>query len=414
MLFLAVFSVIICLQDTVLAGNPKKLISYSLADNRPLKKALGYDEDVYFNFTELSTKYGFLSEEHSVTTEDGYILGVFRIPSTCNTTNGYPVILMHGLLDSSDAWIVAGPKVGLGYILSSNCYDVWAANGRGTAYSRNHVKLDPNKDAEYWNYSFDENGKYDLPAIVDYVINATDKPKVYYVGHSQGTTDFYVMGALRPEYNKKIHLSVSLAPIAYMKHMKSLLLLIIAQQTDLLKDTLDEIGFAEIFGKHQLIHSIVEKVCQIAPEPICGTALSITTGYKHESISSKTLSVAFGHLLAGISSKTLAHFGQLIVSQKFQRYDEGKEGNKVRYGGVKPPEYNLTLVTSPLLLVCGKNDWVSSLEDVNELSARLPNMVEEYVVPDPSWSHNNHLWGVNAPKYVFSKILAYFKEYDLR
>ncbi|CAF4782528.1 unnamed protein product [Pieris macdunnoughi] len=399
---------------SVSASGPKKLLTYSLSDNRPLKKALGYDEDVFFNFTELTSKYGYLTEDHVVTTEDGYILNVFRIPSKCDNTKGYPVILMHGLVDSSDAWILAGPQVGLAYILSDNCYDVWAANGRGNTYSRNHISLDPNKDPEYWNFSFDETGNYDLPAIIDYVTQTTEKPKVYYVGHSQGTTDYFIMASLRPEYNTKIQLSVNLAPIAFMKYIKSPIPIILAQQTEIFKKFLDELGFGEIFAKQQILHHLVEKICQLAPEPICGTGLALTTGYKRDSISERTLSIAFGHLLVGISSKTFSHFGQLIVSKKFQRYDEGKEGNFQRYGTERPPDYNISLVTSPVLLICGINDWVSSLEDVNELSSKLPNMVEEYVVPDPTWSHNNHLWGINAPKYVFNKILSYFRVYDVK
>ncbi|XP_038209047.1 lipase 3-like [Zerene cesonia] len=402
----------IILFPQVFASKQGRILSYSLPESRLLKKAFGYDEDTYLNFTELTQKYDYSSEEHTVTTQDGYNLKVFRIRSKCETAKGYPVILLHGVYDSSDAWILAGPKLGLGYILADNCYDVWAANHRGNTYSRSHVSLNPDTDPEFWNYSFDEHGNFDVPAIIDYVINKTGRPKVYYIGHSQGTTDFFVLGSLRPEYNNKVHLSVHLAPVAWMKYLQSPIPKLLAPQTKLIKTLLDDLGFRELFAKQQILHFILEKLCQIAPEPICGTGLALATGYKHASISPRTIAVAFGHLLVGGSTKTLAHFGQLIYTKKFQRYDEGREGNMIRYGTGKPPDYNLTLVSSPVLLVCGKSDWLSSLADINELSSRLPNLVEEYVVPDPSWSHNNHVWGVNAPKYVFDKILGYFKVYD--
>lgn len=399
---------------TTPAVRPGKLISYSLPDKRPLKKALGYIEDTYLNFTELTNKYGYSTEEHIITTDDGYLLTVFRILSKCDQVLKYPILLVHGIVDTSDAWILTGPKSGLGYVLSNNCYDVWACNLRGNTYSRKHKRLDPDIDPEYWEFSFDENGFYDLPAIIDYVINVTKQTKVYYIGHSQGTTDFFVMGSLRPEYNKKVQLSIHLAPVAWMSKLKSPIAILVAQATKLIKEFLDNLGFAEILGKHQVFHFLTELLCQFAPDAICGTFLALTTGYTQGSISSKNLAVSMGHVLAGVSVKTVAHFGQLIMSGNFQRYDEEKEGNIRRYGTPTPPKYNVSLITSPIVLVCGQNDWLSTSEDIQILNSQLPNLVEKYVVPEPKWSHNNHLWGNYAyvKEFIFNKILDYFKKFS--
>lgn len=35
-------------------------------------------------------------------------------------------------------------------------------------------------------------GKYDIPAAVDYVLNTTGAKDLYYIGHSMGTTMFWV------------------------------------------------------------------------------------------------------------------------------------------------------------------------------------------------------------------------------
>ena len=61
-------------------------------------------------------------------------------------------------------------------------------------------------------------GRYDLPATIDYILNLTNKTDLFYVGHSQGTTQFFVMCSLRPEYNSKIRLMSAFAPVAYMSH----------------------------------------------------------------------------------------------------------------------------------------------------------------------------------------------------
>jgi len=40
--------------------------------------------------------------------------------------------------------------------------------------------------------------------MIDYVLAATGESSLHYIGHSQGTTSFFVMGSLRTEMNAKI------------------------------------------------------------------------------------------------------------------------------------------------------------------------------------------------------------------
>ncbi|XP_045761308.1 lipase 3-like [Maniola jurtina] len=397
--------------NSIPASQRNKLISHALTKNRPVKKPL-YIEDTYLNFTELATKYGYPSEQHTVTTEDGYLLTVFRILPKCPLAQQFPVILGHGVIDSSDTWILTGPKTALGYILSNNCYDVWAVNYRGNIYSRKHLRLDPDKDRAYWEFSFDENGNYDLPAVINYVLSATKKLKVYYVGHSQGSTNFFVMGSLRPDYNEKVRLSVQLAPVAWMKNIKSPVPKIITRQSKEIRTILEEVGFNELFAKHQITHFLSELLCQIAPNELCGTILAFSTGYELGSITSLNLAIAVGHTFVGVSAKTLAHFAQSIDSGQFRRYDEGKFENIRKYGSAKPPRYDVSRITSPIVLMSAKNDWLTPVEDLDILISRLPNLIENYIIPEPSWSHNNLVWGVNATELVFKKILDYFQIFN--
>lgn len=61
---------------------------------------------------------GYPVEDHELTTDDGYILHLFRIPHGINSqqTNRTrpPVLLMHGLFDSSNCYIVLGRDNSLG------------------------------------------------------------------------------------------------------------------------------------------------------------------------------------------------------------------------------------------------------------------------------------------------------------
>lgn len=71
-------------------------------------------------------------------------------------------------------------------------------------------------------FSFHEHGKYDVPAMVDKVLNITGLEKIMYVGHSMGTTSFFTMMALKPQYNDKIISFIALAPAVYMDNMRAL------------------------------------------------------------------------------------------------------------------------------------------------------------------------------------------------
>lgn len=111
------------------------------------------------------------------------------------------------------------------YLLADQGYDVWMGNARGNTYSRRHVKFNPDgwrwQRKEFWSFSWHEIGVFDLPAMIDYVLVQSEKPNLHYIGHSQGTTAFFVMCSQRPEYNEKIIMMNALAPVAYAKHIKS-------------------------------------------------------------------------------------------------------------------------------------------------------------------------------------------------
>jgi len=65
-------------------------------------------------------------------------------------------------------------------------------------------------------------GVYDLPAVIDYTLHYTKQKSLYYVGHSMGSTMFYVLMSMKPEYNAKIQHMVALAPVAFLRNTRSL------------------------------------------------------------------------------------------------------------------------------------------------------------------------------------------------
>lgn len=59
-------------------------------------------------------------------------------------------------------------------------------NARGNSYSKGHVKYSPNgyreEQRKYWNFSWHEIGKYDLPVTIDHILNVTNYSKLHYIG----------------------------------------------------------------------------------------------------------------------------------------------------------------------------------------------------------------------------------------
>lgn len=198
---------------------------------------LGYN-CVFFFKIELIKSHGYPIEQHKdVQTQDGYLLELHRIPyGIKNKNDSRPVVLMmHGILCSSADWVTTGPEKGLAYILAEQGYDIWMGNARGNTWSRKHIKYNPDKSSKFWDFSWHEIGYYDLPAMIDYILEKTGQESLFYVGHSQGTTAFMVMASQRPEYGRKVKMMSALAPIAYMSNVPNIFVQILARFENSLK-----------------------------------------------------------------------------------------------------------------------------------------------------------------------------------
>ena len=94
---------------------------------------------------------------------------------------------------------------------------MWLLNFRGTGYSREHMWLSPDTDPEYWNFSFEEFGSFDLKTSVEFILSKKQAgQKISLLGYSQGTTvSFYALAEDPDFYKDRIDLFVALSPTIY-------------------------------------------------------------------------------------------------------------------------------------------------------------------------------------------------------
>ena len=78
-------------------------------------------------------------------------------------------MLLHGIMDSADSYIVNERNRSTAFILADEGYDVWLPNLRGNKYSRDHATLDPESFA-YWDGIVPFiTAKYDIPAFIEFI-----------------------------------------------------------------------------------------------------------------------------------------------------------------------------------------------------------------------------------------------------
>uniref|UniRef100_A0A182N1Q1 Lipase n=1 Tax=Anopheles dirus TaxID=7168 RepID=A0A182N1Q1_9DIPT len=368
-------------------------------------------DDAHLTTPAIVDKYGYTSEIHNVETEDGYIIELHRIHASPTygpaDSNKLPILLMHGLMGSSADWILIGPEEALPYLLSDRGYDVWLGNARGNRYSRNHTRLSLD-GREFWDFSFHEIGLYDLPTMVDHVLARTGHTQLHYIGHSQGTTVFFVLNALRPEYNGKFRLMQALAPAVFLTNLQNPFLRFLAQHETTALKFVGSMGIFEIKPFPEEMDRLARALCpDFYSRALCLDAMHMMTGDKYHHMSYHGFPMLLRHMPAGCSLKQVAHFGQEVTSGHFRPYDFGAKENRRRYGGSEaPPDYDLAKVSVPVAIFYGLADQLTHPIDVRQLADRLPNLVALNQLPNATFNHMDFLLAGDAKDALYDTIIA--------
>ncbi|XP_059046148.1 lipase 3-like [Achroia grisella] len=351
--------------------------------------------------SQLGILHGKRVESHVVNTKDGYLLTIHRISDTVESSvvnrTSQTVLLHHGLLGSSADWILLGPNKSLPYILSNSGYDVWMTNARGNYYSRGHFTKRVHS-AEFWQFTFQEMGQYDLPAVIDYIrkIKNTSKP-INYIGHSMGATALLVLLSTVPKYNDYLRIAILLAPLVFMANIQGPLKVLTSLSARPPEQLLKIIGEGEFIPSRKIMPWVSSKYCQ-GPKIYCNNPLLFLSGIPQEKAwSTSFIARLLYHVPAGGSTNTILHYGQLAESAKFHSF------------GDISGEFNLSRVSVPIAMFSSSDDWLATVPDVLKLYFSIKSPIDHYIIKGKNLSHTEFVWGSEADTLVFIKVIEFLE-----
>lgn len=167
-------------------------------------------------------QYNIEIEEFEVETEDGFIIDLWHLKHDDNEDGHmHPILMLHGLLQSSGSFASSGRK-SLAYFLHQSNFDIWLGNNRCGFKPKWNKKVLGSDKRKRWDWDMDQMVQYDLKALVQTVLSRSNNEKLTLVSHSQGTTQGF-MGLVNGELlyrngfklSEKVENFVALAPAVY-------------------------------------------------------------------------------------------------------------------------------------------------------------------------------------------------------
>ncbi|XP_066906750.1 lipase 1 [Halyomorpha halys] len=297
---------------------------------------------------ELAERGGYKATNYELITEDGYSIWLHRI----GENSGSPVLIQHGII-------------------------------------------------------FHESGVYDLPAAIDKILEV-HKVKKIFAGHSLGTITFSVMCTIKPEYNNKVEAAMFMSPVVYLKPVNRLppIFRMLAVTKDLLINRISRSGSYDLGLRNKQTARNLNTFCgeQVFTHRMCLSFVGFFARENPKNLNLKDWSNFLLHV-SGTSLKTLVHDLQLSMSDKFQQFDYGSMKNILRYNAMKPPKYDLNLLTTPIGLFWTYNDQFADEKSVKRLERAVPNLLVSWPIEDKTFSHLDMVIGDNANIVLYPYII---------
>ncbi|KAH1022839.1 hypothetical protein HUJ04_012162 [Dendroctonus ponderosae] len=386
--------------------------------------------DTGLNLYQFLDKHGYgFYENHTVVTEDDYVLSLLRIPRGKNesgrTNAPKPVaLLVHGILSTPKDLLVKGDD-SIGFSLAEAGFDVFLMSCRGNRYSLAHRKFSIDS-LPYWNFSWHEVAYYDIPANMDYIAKLTGQSNVSFLGHSQGGTAFVVLAATRPEYRARITSAQLFAPVVYMDRCRIPFFRMAVEIQEQIEDIFRDLQLNKVVLPYNpALLPLVIRLCH-RDSPYLNLCVSLTgiLGPDPEQIDVSKITVLATEYPAGGSFKAVMHYLQVAktgrkpkgVSKKkrfagiFRQYNYRTRNAKM-YNQPNPPMYNLSAINDvPVYVWYGMNDYFCGPSDFKRLISEIPSAIGKQVAY-PRWNHIDFIYARNASDIVYKETIRIMKKY---
>jgi lysosomal acid lipase/cholesteryl ester hydrolase len=277
-------------------------------------------------------------------------------------------------------------------------YDVWMGNNRGNAFSTNHTHL-PTKSKAFWNFTFDEMGRYDLPAMVSAALSIAKRPKLNLIAWSQGNTQTLIAGSdptVGPFLAHKIGLWIALSPVSFLYDSSSTLLTLLSRFH--LAGVLEAAFPYGILQGGPALSALETLLCKLTFGALCKLSVDLICGVSAAD-STASLERLTAHFPAGCSVKDLNHYENFVDHQVFRKFNYGAVGNREEYGTATPPPYNMSHFQSSgikLAIYAAGNDDLVNAKDLLRLESLFPpSLIQAQKLYD-GFSHVTWMVGTTA------------------
>jgi len=373
----------------------------------------GIDPEAGLPAPDIIRHWGYTVEEHYVTTDDGYILTVHRIPYGKDTSippdARRPVVfLQHGLEVTGSTWITNLPNLAFGYLLADMGFDVWIGNVRGNVYGRNHTTLDIHSH-DFWKFTWDEMVQYDLPAMIDTALRVTNHSSLYYVGHSQGTLMMFAKLSSDSTFTQKIRKFFALAPVCTVKYIQGLLEILAHDLYAGIEIFYKVFGEDEFLPDNNFMKTMEKLFCEEnqGEEQFCMSLMGMIGGSDGSQLNASRVPVFLTDEPGGTATMNILHWVQMVRSGKMQKYDfEDDDENMQHYGQTTPPEYDIGKINADVYLFWSTIDKLADEKDIEEFLLKNinPNSLKANHKFD-SFGHIDFVLGNNAKDQIYKPIV---------
>ncbi|KAG0607690.1 hypothetical protein M758_8G047800 [Ceratodon purpureus] len=332
---------------------------------------------------DIITSLGYPYEAYRVTTDDGHVLLLERIP---RRESRKVVFLQHGILDSSISWVSNGVVGSQAFAAFDQGYDVYLGNLRGLA-SREHVDKHISSK-KYWSFSVNEHGTQDMPAMINKIheLKMLELPGPSHSGSKDGENSRSV------DYSPE-HLPYTLCGIAHSLGGAAILIYLVTRCLAKKPHYLSRLILLSPAGFHEEVPFAARVIMYIAPfatyilpgiyiptrffralfnklsrdfqnYPALGSLVQAILSYLIGGDSSNWVgAIGVSHYnmnnMPGVSVRVGVHLGQMMRTKRFIMYDFKSKGlNLQAYGTPYPLDIgaNYGEIDIPVDVVGGRRD----------------------------------------------------------